>query len=213
MQILHPFAGSIQQYLETISDPDRYRPEHCPQCQAKEPLVGHGFYRRTLTPLPKGGDAEGWLQGRLPGGHLTWLAVFRVRKIAPATRTPSYLQVLEVKYTPIPGLFLRAVRPCLDNEFAACRRTDGAVRVALAQLLSALRRSSVPPAVAKGDRELRRGLSALERAVTVRIRLAHPATVGPFEDADQQIIAALDLSDQAAHDLNTEDPDLHLRPI
>jgi hypothetical protein len=51
MQILHPFAGSIQQYLETISDPDRYRPEHCPQCQAKEPLVGHGFYRRTLVDL------------------------------------------------------------------------------------------------------------------------------------------------------------------
>ena len=25
MQILHPFTGSIQQYLEAISDPDRYR--------------------------------------------------------------------------------------------------------------------------------------------------------------------------------------------
>lgn len=49
MQILHPFAGSIQQYLDTISDPDRYRPDHCPQCDAKEPLVGHGFYRRTLV--------------------------------------------------------------------------------------------------------------------------------------------------------------------
>lgn len=49
MQILHPFAGSIQQYLEAISDPDRYRPNHCPQCEAKEPLVGHGFYQRTLV--------------------------------------------------------------------------------------------------------------------------------------------------------------------
>ena len=49
MQILHPFAGSIQQYLEAISDPDLYRPDHCPQCEAKEPLVGHGFYRRTLV--------------------------------------------------------------------------------------------------------------------------------------------------------------------
>jgi hypothetical protein len=37
--------------LETISDPDRYRPEHCPQCQAKEPLVGHSFYRRTMVDL------------------------------------------------------------------------------------------------------------------------------------------------------------------
>jgi hypothetical protein len=49
MQILHPFAGSVQQYLEAISDPDRYRPNHCPQCEAKEPLVGHGFYSRTLV--------------------------------------------------------------------------------------------------------------------------------------------------------------------
>lgn len=49
MQILHPFAGSIQQYLEEISDPDRYRPDHCPQCQAKQSLTGHGFYQRTLV--------------------------------------------------------------------------------------------------------------------------------------------------------------------
>jgi hypothetical protein len=49
MQILHPFAGSIQQYSEAISDPDRYRPDHCPQCEAKQPLTGHGFYRRTLV--------------------------------------------------------------------------------------------------------------------------------------------------------------------
>jgi len=49
MQILHPFAGSVQQYLEAICDPDRYRPDHCPQCEAKQPLTGHGFYRRTLV--------------------------------------------------------------------------------------------------------------------------------------------------------------------
>jgi hypothetical protein len=49
MQILHPFAGTIQQYAEAISDPDRYRPDHCPQCEAKQPLAGHGFYRRTLA--------------------------------------------------------------------------------------------------------------------------------------------------------------------
>jgi hypothetical protein len=51
MQILHPFAGSIQQYSEEISDPDRYRPDHCPQCQASEPLTAHGFYRRTVADL------------------------------------------------------------------------------------------------------------------------------------------------------------------
>ena len=49
MQILHPFAGSVQRYSEEISDPDRYRPDHCPQCEAKHPLIGHGFYHRTLV--------------------------------------------------------------------------------------------------------------------------------------------------------------------
>jgi Domain of unknown function (DUF6431) len=52
MQILHPFAASIQQYLkdfEDNSDPDCHRPQHCPQCQAQQPLVGHGCYRRTLV--------------------------------------------------------------------------------------------------------------------------------------------------------------------
>jgi len=49
MQILHPFVGSIQKYLAEVSDPGRYRPNHCPQCEAKEPLVGHGFYQRTLV--------------------------------------------------------------------------------------------------------------------------------------------------------------------
>jgi len=49
MQILHPFAGSIQHYLDEIADPDRYRPDHCPQCEARHPLTGHGFYRRTLV--------------------------------------------------------------------------------------------------------------------------------------------------------------------
>src|SRR5580658_6527661 len=36
---------------EEISDPDRYRPDHCPQCGAKQPLTGHGFYCRTLVDL------------------------------------------------------------------------------------------------------------------------------------------------------------------
>lgn len=49
MQILHPFTGSAQQYAEEISTPDRYRPDHCPQCQSRQPLTAHGFYRRTLV--------------------------------------------------------------------------------------------------------------------------------------------------------------------
>ena len=48
MQILHPFAGSVQQYAEQLTDPDCYRPGYCPQCQTKHPLTAHGFYTRTL---------------------------------------------------------------------------------------------------------------------------------------------------------------------
>lgn len=48
MQILHPFTGSVQQYLEQLADPDPHPPAHCPQCQAKRPLTAHGFYTRTI---------------------------------------------------------------------------------------------------------------------------------------------------------------------
>lgn len=49
MQILHPLAASPRQYLEQLADPDRYRPASCPQCQANQPLVAHGFYTRTIV--------------------------------------------------------------------------------------------------------------------------------------------------------------------
>jgi hypothetical protein len=49
MQMLQPIAGSIQHYLDQIADPDRHRPDHCPQCAAKRPLTAHGFYYRTLV--------------------------------------------------------------------------------------------------------------------------------------------------------------------
>lgn len=49
MQILHPFAGSIQEYDEEIADPSRYRPDRCPQCRSTHGLTAHGFYRRTLV--------------------------------------------------------------------------------------------------------------------------------------------------------------------
>jgi hypothetical protein len=60
MQILHPFSGSIQQYLEAISDCDRYRPDSCPQCQARCPLVANGFYCRTLVDI----DFDGCIRVR-----------------------------------------------------------------------------------------------------------------------------------------------------
>ena len=50
MQILlQPFAASLQGYDEEIADPSRYRPDHCPQCQAAHGLTAHGFYHRTLV--------------------------------------------------------------------------------------------------------------------------------------------------------------------
>jgi transposase-like protein len=51
MQILHSFPGSVQQYDAEVSDPERYRPRHCPQCETKRSLTAHGFYRRTLEDI------------------------------------------------------------------------------------------------------------------------------------------------------------------
>lgn len=60
MQILHPFAGSVADYLAQLDNPDRYRPHQCPQCQAKRPLTAHGFYTRTLLDSA----FDGWLRVR-----------------------------------------------------------------------------------------------------------------------------------------------------
>ena len=51
MQILHPFAGSIQQYREQLADPNPHRPCSCALCGAKKPLRAHGFYSRTFRDL------------------------------------------------------------------------------------------------------------------------------------------------------------------
>ena len=59
MQILHRFAGSIQRYSEELSDPDHYRPDHCPQCEAHHPLRAHGFYTRTLVDIAFDGTIRG----------------------------------------------------------------------------------------------------------------------------------------------------------
>ena len=48
MQILHPFAGSVTEYLTQLDNPNQFRPLQCPQCQAQHPLTAHGFYTRTL---------------------------------------------------------------------------------------------------------------------------------------------------------------------
>jgi len=51
MQILHPFHGAVQQYLDQLSDMDSPRPARCPMCEANRPLTAHGFYVRTLIDM------------------------------------------------------------------------------------------------------------------------------------------------------------------
>jgi len=51
MQILHPSSVPVQRYIEKVADVERYRPDHCPQCEVRDPLTGHGFYSRTLVDL------------------------------------------------------------------------------------------------------------------------------------------------------------------
>jgi hypothetical protein len=51
MQILHRFTGSIQEYLKQITNPDLYRPDHCPLCRALRRLTAWGFYRRSLVDI------------------------------------------------------------------------------------------------------------------------------------------------------------------
>ncbi len=48
MQILYPFAGSIQQYNERHPD-HSHQPCSCAMCGARKPLRAHGFYWRTVT--------------------------------------------------------------------------------------------------------------------------------------------------------------------
>ena len=49
MQILHPFAGPVQQYDQQLANANLARPDQCPQCKAKQSLTAHGFYERTLV--------------------------------------------------------------------------------------------------------------------------------------------------------------------
>src|SRR3989442_5206921 len=52
MQMLYRFSGSIQQYIEQIRSDEEAngtRPTRCPQCESKQALVCHGFYKRTVT--------------------------------------------------------------------------------------------------------------------------------------------------------------------
>lgn len=49
---------------------------------------GGGFYGENFTPLPKGGDSEGWEPGSRPDPSLAWLAVFSIDRQPASTPTP-----------------------------------------------------------------------------------------------------------------------------
>ena len=98
MQMLYPFAGSIQQYIECVDrseEPERCRPANCPQCESKQRMVSHGFYSRTVV------DVE-------------WECVIRVRRYLchACQRTVSLLPEFLLPYLRFTirliGLFLKA---------------------------------------------------------------------------------------------------------
>ena len=98
MQMLYRFGGSIQQYIERVSsgeEANRCRPASCPQCESKQPLVCHGFYKRTVADL----DSE---------------CVIRVRRYlcSACRRTVSLLPEFALPYLRftimVIGVFLKA---------------------------------------------------------------------------------------------------------
>lgn len=95
MQMVHPFLGSIQEYMEQCEESDRYRPASCPQCDSKQRLATHGFYRRSVV------DVE-------------WEGVIRVRRYLcrACRRTVSLLPEFVLPYLRFTirmmGMFLRA---------------------------------------------------------------------------------------------------------
>src|SRR5213594_1498619 len=59
MQMRYRFRGSIQQYIESVgssAEANRCRPVSCPQCESKQRLVCHGFYKRTVVESDWDGD-------------------------------------------------------------------------------------------------------------------------------------------------------------
>jgi transposase-like protein len=98
MQMLYPFSGSIQQYMERVEsrqEAQRCRPIRCPQCETKHELVCHGFYTRTFEDLEAGG-------------------VIRIRRYlcGACRRTVSLLPEFVLPYlrftTVVIGIFLKA---------------------------------------------------------------------------------------------------------
>ncbi|NWG14595.1 MAG: hypothetical protein HXY20_13795 [Acidobacteria bacterium] len=94
MQILYPFAGSIQQYNEHHAD-HSHRPCSCAMCGAQKPLRAHGFYWRTV--------ADAGFDGAIRVARYLCLACRRTISLLPEFVLPYLRFAIAVI-----GLFLKA---------------------------------------------------------------------------------------------------------
>jgi len=95
MQILYPFAGSIQHYNEQHAGSHRHRPRSCALCGAKNPLRAHGFYWRTVS--------DPGFDGRIRVCRYLCLACRRTISLLPEFVLPYLRSAIAVI-----GLFLKA---------------------------------------------------------------------------------------------------------
>jgi hypothetical protein len=79
--ILHPFVGTIQQYCKELADPDCYRPDHCPQCEAQRPSGVTPTGRIEVSPKAAPSDCT-WLLSPHVDGHGVDSSI-RVRRYSP----------------------------------------------------------------------------------------------------------------------------------
>jgi hypothetical protein len=95
MQILYPFAGSIQHYNEQHASSHCHRPCSCALCGAKNPLRAHGFYWRTVS--------DPAFDGRIRVCRYLCLACRRTISLLPEFVLPYLRSAI-----PVIGLFLKA---------------------------------------------------------------------------------------------------------
>lgn len=95
MQILYPFAGSIQQYNEQCAASNPEPPCSCAMCGTKKHLRAHGFYQRWVSSP----DFDGMIRVR----RYLCLACRRTLSLLPEFVLPYIHSTITVL-----GLFLRA---------------------------------------------------------------------------------------------------------
>ena len=95
MQMLYPFAGSIQQYNEQYADSAHKRSCSCAMCGARNSLRAHGSYWRSVS--------DSSFDGRIRVRRYLCLACRRTLSLLPEFVLPYVRSTITVL-----GLFLRA---------------------------------------------------------------------------------------------------------